>query len=117
MSIVRRKNERTTVCGKKFNGAGELKATMILESIDEMNGKGRMFNHCFLEPGCEIGWHIHNGDSEVYYILGGTGTYSDNGTPITVGEGDVTMVHSGEGHSLLNSGSDTLEFIALVLYS
>jgi len=117
MSIVRRKNERATDNGKKFNGAGELKAIKILESIDEMSGKGRLFNHCFLEPGCEIGWHVHNGDGEVYYILSGTGTYSDNGTLIPVSGGDVTMVYSGEGHSLLNSGSETLEFIALILYS
>ena len=117
MSIIRRKEERSCDIGKKFNGAGELRSVKILESVEELSGKGRLFGHSYLEPGCEVGWHVHNGDGEVYYILRGTGEYNDNGNKIIVNEGDVTVVYSGEGHSIMNIGSDTLEFIALILYS
>ena len=88
----------------------------ILEGADEMYGKGRIFNHVVLEPGCEIGWHVHQGDGETYYILKGQGEYSDNGRLLTVGPGDVTFVDAGEGHSLKNTGDENLEAIALVLF-
>ena len=88
----------------------------ILEPGEEMYNKGRVFNHLFLEPGCEIGWHIHHGDGETYYILKGEGEYSDNGNIVTLHPGDIAFVDDGEGHSLINRGTETLEAIALVLY-
>ena len=69
-----------------------------------------------LRPGCEIGWHIHHGDGETYYILRGRGLYNDNGAEIEVGPGDVTFVDSEEGHALRNIGKEDLEAIALILF-
>ena len=63
-----------------------------------------------------VGWHIHHGDGETYYILKGHGEYNDNGTAVRVGPGDVTFVDDGEGHSLKNTGDETLEAIALILF-
>ena len=101
---------------KMFDGAGTAKMRLILESNSELYDKGRVFNHLYLEPGCEIGWHIHHGDGETYYILKGCGEYNDNGTIVTVGPGDVTFVDAEEGHSLRNTGNETLEAIALILF-
>ena len=89
---------------KMFDGAGMARMRLILESNAEMYDKGRVFNHLYLDPGCEVGWHIHHGDGETYYILKGQGEYNDNGTIVTVGPGDVTFVDDGEGHSLKNTG-------------
>ena len=114
--MIRRSDERTLDVKKMFGGQGEAKMVRILEGADEMYGKGRVFNHLVLEPGCEIGWHIHHGDGETYYILKGQGEYSDNGTVSTLGPGDVAFVDDGQGHSLKNSGPETLEAIALILY-
>ena len=88
----------------------------ILNGADEMYGKGRVFSHLHLKPGCEVGWHVHQGDGETYYILRGRGLYNDNGTEVEVGPGDVTFVDSGEGHALLNNGEEELEAIALILF-
>ena len=101
---------------KMFDGAGMARMRLILESNAEMYDKGRVFNHLYLDPGCEVGWHIHHGDGETYYILKGQGEYNDNGTIVTVGPGDVTFVDDGEGHSLTNTGKETLEAIALILF-
>lgn len=116
MSFVRRSAEKGVNRKKMFDGAGEASMALILNGADEMYGKGRVFNHVTLEPGCEIGWHIHHGDGETYYILKGQGEYSDNGTLIDVYPGDVTFVDDGEGHSLKCTGSEPLEAIALILY-
>lgn len=114
--MIRRSSEKTLDVKQMFGGQGEAKMYRILDGAEEMYGKGRVFNHVLLEPGCEIGWHIHRGDGETYYILKGQGQYSDNGQVVTIGPGDVTFVDDGQGHSLINTGTETLEAIALILY-
>lgn len=114
--MIRRENERTVDVKKMFGGEGQSRMARILENPDEMYGKGRVFSHVTLEKNCEVGWHIHHGDGETYYILRGEGEYNDNGTVVTVRPGDVTFVDDGEGHSLINRRDEPLELIALVLY-
>ncbi len=114
--MIRRSKEKTIEVKKLFNGAGEAVMHRILNGADEMYGKGRVFSHLHLKPGCEVGWHVHQGDGETYYILRGRGLYNDNGTEVEVGPGDVTFVDSGEGHALLNNGEEELEAIALILF-
>ncbi len=53
-----------------------------------------------LEPGCSLGYHEHQGESETYYILTGEGTYDDNGRIRPVKAGDVTFTPDGCGHAL-----------------
>ena len=87
------------------------------DSIPFLNNEGkRTITHLLLRPGCEIGWHVHQGDGETYYILKGHGSFNDNGSIVEVGPGDVTFTGSGEGHALINSGEENLEAIALILY-
>ena len=116
MSIVRRENERSFTSRQVQGGLGEAKFLAILENNEELMGKGRLFSHVKLEKGCSMGWHVHQGEGEAYYILKGQGEYNDNGTVVPVSAGDVTMVYSGEGHSIVNTGDDTLELIALILF-
>ena len=117
MSIVRRNDERKSFSRQFFEGDGELYMRQITNSVNELSGKGRLFNHVYIEPGRSLGWHIHKGDSEIYYILKGDGEYSDNGNIIDVHAGDVTIVFDGEGHSIKNTGNETLEMIALIVYT
>ena len=114
--MIRRSNEKAVESKKLFGGAGEAEMHRILNGAPEMYGKGRVFNHLVLRPGCEIGWHIHHGDGETYYILKGRGLYNDNGTEVEVGPGDVTFCDAEEGHALKNIGDEDLEAIALILY-
>ena len=116
MSFVRRSGERIMDVRKMFDGGGQAKMYRLLNGPEEMYGKGRLFNHVVLEKGCEVGWHVHQGDGEVYYILKGRGEYSDNGTLMTLEAGDVAFCPSGEGHSIINRDDETLEMIALILY-
>lgn len=114
--MIRRSAEKNFDSRKMFGGQGEAKMYRILEGADEMYGKGRLFNHLFLEPGCEVGWHVHQGDGETYYILRGLGEYNDNGTLTRLEPGDVAFVDAGQGHSLKSIGQEPLEAIALILY-
>ena len=117
MSIVRKDADRIVESKKMFGGEGEAEFHRILNGADEMFGKGRLFNHAILRKNCEIGWHVHHGDGECYYILKGQALYNDNGTQITMYPGDMSFVGDGEGHSIKNCGDEDLEIIALILYT
>ena len=67
-------------------------------------------------PGSAIGYHVHKGDSETYYIMSGTARYNDNGNIVTLSAGDVTYTASGEGHGIEAIGDEQVEMIALILY-
>ncbi len=114
--MIRRAEERNMEVKRMFDGPGQARLAHILNGAPEMYGKGRVFSVVTLEPGCGIGWHVHRGDGETYCILSGQGEYSDNGTIVTVGPGDVTFVDDGEGHSLRNTGDGPLTAVALILY-
>lgn len=115
--IRRSKDKIVEAHERKFGGDGTITVRSLLNNSEELNGKGRVFAHTTLNPGCGIGFHMHNGESETYYILSGEGEYNDNGTLCPVGAGDVTHTPSGEGHGIRNTGSEPLEFVALILFS
>ena len=99
------------------DGKGEVEFHYII-SAEEMMGHGPMYAKLVLKPGSSIGRHQHVGNKEPYYILSGTGLYTDNdGSVTTVGPGDVCWTPDGEGHSLMCTSEEPLEFIALVVYS
>lgn len=99
-----------------FNGVGEITVRSLLNGPEEMSRKGRVFAHTTVYPGSAIGYHVHRGDSETYYILSGTGRYNDNGNIVTVTAGDVTYTAPGEGHGIECVGDEPIEMIALILY-
>lgn len=116
--MIRRANE----CKVDYNdhmrgGDGTVIATSMISGSAELNDKGRLFSKLTLEPGCSIGFHVHEGDAELYYILKGTGEYSDNGEISQVTAGDVTVCPAGTGHSIANKGDELLELVALIVYA
>ena len=119
MSVIRRKDERVYVEAEhRFDGPGIMRATKVIESDDELNGKGRMFNEVLLEKDCGIGFHVHEGDGEIFLILSGEAQYEDTDHSITtLYPGDVTITYSGEGHSITNVKDEPCRLAALILYS
>lgn len=98
-----------------FGGYGEILVRNLLEGPEEMYDRGRVFAHTTVFAGSAIGYHVHNNESETYYILKGSGTYNDNGTKVEVHPGDVFFCGSGEGHGI-EAGEENIEMIALILY-
>lgn len=98
-----------------FGGNGSVLMEQILND-EQFHGMGRVFSKMTLKEGCSLGYHIHENESETYYVLSGTGEYNDNGTIRTIGPGDVTYTPSGFGHGVENVNQEDFEFIALVLF-
>ena len=94
------------------------KGHVIIEHIlgeKELNGKCGLYAKVIIEPGCTLGYHEHNGESETYYILSGEGNYNDNGIIRPVKAGDITFTPSGKGHGLENTTDKDLVFMALIV--
>jgi mannose-6-phosphate isomerase-like protein (cupin superfamily) len=115
--MIRKKDQRKVEFKEHlFQGQGGATVRSLLNSPEEMYGKGRVFAHTTLQPGCSIGFHLHQDESETYYIYAGKAEFNDNGVLSVVTAGDVTFTGAGEGHGIKNIGSEPLEFIALILY-
>jgi mannose-6-phosphate isomerase-like protein (cupin superfamily) len=116
MSWIRRNDERKRSESQAQNGPGTMIRNSITESDGELLGKGRLFSENILKKDCGVGYHVHEGDAEIYLILSGEAEYSDNGTITALHPGDVTFTGPGEGHSITNRGDEPVYFIALILY-
>ena len=115
--MIRKKEEcRIEYREHMRDGDGTVQITNFIDSAEELNDKGRLFSHMTLTPGTSIGFHVHETDSEMFYIMNGTAEYDDNGTIVELHPGDVALCPAGTGHGIANKGDESLEFVALILY-
>ncbi len=93
------------------------KGDVLLEHIQKegLPEMCRLFAKITLEPGCSIGHHVHEKETEYYVITRGQATVNDNGTQVTCKAGDVIVTPDGFGHSIENTGSETMEMLAVIL--
>ena len=109
------KNEFTTELRENMRGGGGVVEMTNFVTKEELNEKGRLFGKIVLKKSCGIGYHVHENESELFYILKGTAIYSDNGEEKTVSAGDVTITPPGTGHSIKNENDETVELVALIV--
>ena len=115
--MIRKAND----CKKEYRenmrgGNGTVEITNFATPA-ELNDKGRLFANITLKPGGSIGYHVHENDSELFYLMKGTALYNDNGVECTLSAGDVMVCPAGTGHAIANNGSEDVEFCALIVYA
>ena len=98
------------------DGDGTVQLTHFITGPEELEDKGRLFAKITLNPGCSIGYHVHEKDAELFYILTGTAEYNDNGEMRTVSAGDVTVCPAGTGHGIANRTDEVVELVAVIVY-
>ena len=92
--------------------------SVLIENLidaDEMYGKGRLCARVSLKPGCSIGYHRHENEMEMFYVISGSAEYDDNGTKTELTAGDVAYTPDGCGHSVKNTGDRDFEMVALII--
>ena len=99
------------------DGDGTVMLTSLIDGPAELNEKGRLFSKITLQPGCSIGFHVHDKDAELFYLLKGTAQYNDNGVVRTVQAGDVTICPTGTGHGIANRTDEVVELVAVIVYA
>ena len=98
------------------DGDGTVQITNFINGPAELNDKGRLFAKITLNPGCSIGYHMHDKDAELFYIIKGTAEYNDNGVLYPVTAGDVTICATGESHGIANKTDEVVELVAVIVY-
>ncbi len=114
MTITKREERKIINEIAPENGSGLLHLDKLLAK-ETLPKSVALYAHAVLEPDAEVGFHIHTGESETYYILKGIGEYNNDGQLSEVKAGDVTFTSSGHGHGIKNVGSEPLEFMALIV--
>lgn len=67
-----------------------------------------------LEPGASIGKHMHDTNSEIIYIINGSGKVLFDEGSETVLKGNCHYCPKGHSHSLINDSDTDLVFFAVV---
>ena len=93
-------------------GAGFL--TNLVEA-DKLPAKAGLLAEVTLVPGATVGYHQHIGEGELYYLLSGSGEYTEDDVMTKVSAGAVTFCYDGHSHGLVNTGKDPLTFIAVIV--
>ena len=101
-------NDIPVVVKPQFKGGNKEYLVQTFEDGDNRIMHGR------LEPGASIGLHLHEENSEIYYILKGKADLIYDDTRETVLPGQAHYCPVGHSHSLMNNGDEDLEFLAIV---
>ena len=101
------KNETPEVLPNFKGGEKEFIAKIHFDGLNKII-------HGTLPPGATIGKHTHEGDSEIIYILSGTGEVFYDGDIIPLEAGQCHYCPKGHSHSLINDGDEDLIFFAVV---
>ncbi|MCF0137964.1 MAG: cupin domain-containing protein [Oscillospiraceae bacterium] len=116
--IIRNGEHKIDVVPGPFEGGcGSVSFKRIIETPEELCGKGRVFSVVTLEKDCGLGFHTHNGDVEYYLMLSGEAEYSDNGEQTVLRAGDTSFCGDGEGHAIVNRRDEPVVLVALIIYT
>ena len=111
--VIQRDKMITEIKEKMRGGEG---STAFVHLVDCENEKNiRMLAELTLQPGCSIGSHSHETETEYYIILSGSGTVNDNGSDVPVKTGDIMVTGNGASHSICNTGAVPLVFHAIIV--
>ncbi len=113
--MIRRSREMETEVRERMrDGAGTVEILHVFRSR-ELKGHTRLFARLRIPAGSSIGFHRHDGEEEIFYILSGSGVVNDDGTSTRVGPGDAVLTGGGAGHAIENQGDEPLELMAVIL--
>lgn len=113
--MVLKKEDQAIKDDANMRGGNGVVHSQVLPTPSQAGGKGRLYNITTLDPGCSIGYHVHHGESESYYIISGQALFNDNGEQTTLSAGDFALCENEHGHSIENNSSEPLVFMALIL--
>ncbi len=85
---------------------GNFELAHIINEQDRPSGMN-ILGVITVQPGEEIAFHVHEGESDTYYVLSGVGEYVDNDMKKTViSTGDAAWADNGQGHAIKNMSED-----------
>jgi mannose-6-phosphate isomerase-like protein (cupin superfamily) len=113
--MIRKNHQMEKEVRERMRGGNGAVEVLHIFRSSELKGRTRLFARLRLPPGSSIGFHRHDGEEEIFYILSGTGEASEGGPASPVAPGDAMRTGDGAGHSISNTGPDPLEVLAVIL--
>jgi len=110
----RKSGMRREAIEKARGGEGVTIFDHIFET-DEMGTNCRVLAKLTLEPGTSIGYHTHENEEDIYYVLNGIATVNINGDTRLVYPGEAARLEVGGSHSIANEGQEPLEVISVIV--
>jgi len=95
-------------------GVGDLPFRHLFSGA-ELDGRADLLAVVTLQPGEGVGEHPHNGNGEVYYILSGAATVTEDGIAKILQTGDSEFCADGHTHSIVNHTDEPATFLALIM--
>ena len=111
--LIKRNEMKTEVKEKMRGGEGKAELVHLVDCQNEKNI--RLLAELTLKPGCSIGSHSHEAETEYYVILSGNGIVNDNGTEKPVKAGDAVITGNGASHGISNTGTVPLVYHAIIV--
>ncbi|MCF0216786.1 MAG: cupin domain-containing protein [Fibrobacteraceae bacterium] len=105
--IIDVKNMDAAMMPNFKGGEKEMAAKMFFD------GKNRVL-HGTLQKGASIGYHAHETNSEILYVLSGKGRATIDGVEEMVEAGQVHYCPKGHSHGMVNDWEEPLVFFAVV---
>ena len=111
--MITRKNEMPVdVKVAMRGGPGEAVLTALTPALPAHT---RLFSTITLKPGCGIGYHVHENETEMFYFASGAGRVCDDGEWYDVAAGDSMTTAGGHGHAVENTGDTDLVLVAVIV--
>lgn len=111
--VIHRNEMRIEEKEQLRGGEGTTRFLHLLDGSTQKNA--RLFAEITLNPGCSIGYHQHDKETEYFFIVSGAGIVNDNGVEINVIQGDSIITGNGDSHSIKNTGSVPLVLHAVII--
>jgi len=111
--MITRKDEQKVSVREYMRGGKEYVKLTALSN--ELPAHGRLFSILRLIPGASIGYHVHEGETELFYFMEGCGRVQDDDQFFDVTAGDSMATFSGHGHSVENTGDHDLVLLAAII--
>lgn len=110
--IYRSEDMKTTERFEMRGGNGTVKLTGL---VGELPAGARLFSRIVLEKGVSIGVHPHEGETELFSFVSGSGRACDDGTWYDIKAGDAMSTPSGHSHGVENTGDEPLVIVACIV--
>ena len=112
--MIKRKEAMTHTTRENMRGGkGAVQSVNIFEG--EELPKTRVFSVLTIQPGDSIGAHPHTGEGEVYLILEGAATVTEDGVDYVLKAGDAEYCSNGQTHAIANHTDAPVTFLAIVI--
>jgi quercetin dioxygenase-like cupin family protein len=114
--MIRRKGDyKLDIREEMRGGNGKVKIEHLWDEANELKGPTRLMGKITLEPGCGIGFHCHDDEEEIFYIIKGTAEADDNGETVVLNAGDSILTGNGAGHSIKCISDEAVEMTAVIV--